>query len=146
MIFATPDFGTSASLASCLCFVWIAVLALVAVGIGCGIKLVNNGSAKARVYGLVIVAGCGMVPICCCLLPAHLTKMEYGNYPLGSYPNNKIEEGMTKDEVAAILGTPHNKVEEDDGDRWYYWIDSFGIHWCCVRFDRESRVSGMHGN
>ena len=72
--------------------------------------------------------------------------MEYGNYPLGSYPNGKITEGMTRDEVSAVLGSPHERFTSDDEESWYYWIDSFGIGYFCVRFGPEGRVTGTHGN
>jgi outer membrane protein assembly factor BamE (lipoprotein component of BamABCDE complex) len=72
--------------------------------------------------------------------------LEYGNYPLGSYPNGKITQGMTKDEVEAILGSPHERFKRDDEETWYYWLDSFRIGFFGVRFGPDGHVTGTHGN
>jgi outer membrane protein assembly factor BamE (lipoprotein component of BamABCDE complex) len=53
---------------------------------------------------------------------------------------------MTRDEVAAILGSPHERFKKDDAESWYYWIDSFGVSYFGVRFGPEGRVIGTHGN
>src|SRR5947209_16578287 len=102
--------------------------------------------SKAKRYGLVLVLVSGAVPLCCCLLPPVVVRITYGNYPLGSYPNGKIREGMTRDEVAAILGSPHERFRRDDEESWYYWLDSFGIGYFGVHFGSEGRVTGTHGN
>jgi hypothetical protein len=146
MIFATPDFGASGAIVLCLLLAWAIVLVLVAVGIACGLRLLKNGSARARTWGGLLVLLSGLVPLSCCLLPPHAVRIAYGNYPLGSYPSNKIQEGMTKKEVLAILGPPHERFEEHDGESWYYWIDSFDISYFAVRFGPDGRVTGTHGN
>ena len=146
MLFATPDFGAGATVSGLLCLAWAVVFVLIALGIGWGSKLLRSESPKARMSGLLIVLVSGMVPVSCCLGPPHAVRIVYGNYPLGSYPNGKIKEGMTKDEVAAILGSPHERFIRADEESWYYWLDSFGIGYFGVRFGPEGRVTGTHGN
>jgi hypothetical protein len=144
--FATPDFGASASISLFLLIVWATVLLLVSIGIVKGIRLYNRGSPKVRKYALVLILVSGLVPLFCYLVPPHVVRLIYGNYPIGSYPNNKIKEAMSTDEVAVILGSPHKRFKEDDGEHWYYWIDSFGIRWFGVRFGPDGHVVGTHGN
>jgi hypothetical protein len=145
MIFATPDFGTGAYLALILLIVWVVVLALVVFGILRGARLLNNGAAKDRKYGILLIVMSGLIPLLCCLGPPEVVRIVYGNYPIGQYPSN-IREGMSADEVLATLGSPHERFQENDGEHWYYWIDSFGIHWACVDFGSDGRVSHTHGN
>jgi hypothetical protein len=147
MIFATPDFGASAGISCCVFFVWAVVLVGVSFGIGWGVRLLKNQSLKVRRAGLLLVVASGLVPFLCCFGPPQVIRLVYGNYPIGSYPSNKINEGISEDEVLEILGRPHERIKRgDDGERWYYWIDSFGISWVCVRFGPEGRVTGTHGN
>lgn len=82
----------------------------------------------------------------CCQGPPHLIRLFYGNSPIGSYPSNKIKEGMSAEEVVAILGTPHERHDSSEGESWYYWIDSFGITWFAVWFGPDGRVVGTRGN
>jgi hypothetical protein len=145
-IFATPDFGASATMGVCVVVVWAFVLVLVLVGLVRGIRLLGSELPKSRKRGLLLVLVSGLVPFCCWLLPPQVVRIVYGNYPLGSYPNNKINQGMTTDEVEEILGKPHKRIKADDGEHWYYWIDSFDIYWFGVRFGPEGRVIGTHGN
>jgi SmpA / OmlA family len=146
MPFATPDFGAGATIWGMLCVAWVVVLVLTVLGIAWGAKLLKSESPKHKRYGLLVVLVSGLVPLCCLLLPPQVVRMAYGNYPLGSYPNGKIREGMTRDEVTAILGSPHEHYKRDDEESWYYWIDSFGIGYFGVRFGPKGRVIGTHGN
>lgn len=146
MLFATPDFGVGASIWGMVCLAWVVVFVLVALGIAWGTKLLRSESSKARRYGLVLVLVSGAVPLSCWLLPPVAVRMMYGNYPLGSRPDGKIMEGMTRDEVSAARGSPHERFKTDDEESWYYWIDPFGAGYFGVRFGPEGRVKGTHGN
>jgi outer membrane protein assembly factor BamE (lipoprotein component of BamABCDE complex) len=84
------------------------------------------------------------VPFLCCLGPRQAFRIAYGNYPIGSYRNGKIKEGMTADEVLAILGTPHERSVQADGENWIYWIDSFTLDWYSVSFGPDGRVERTH--
>jgi outer membrane protein assembly factor BamE (lipoprotein component of BamABCDE complex) len=70
----------------------------------------------------------------------------YSNYPLGRYPSGQIKDGMSPDEVIAILGAPHHRDKSGDSERWFYWLDSYGINWFSVRFGPDGKVSGTSGN
>ncbi len=146
MVFATPDFGAGATIWGMVCLAWLVVLVLTVLGIAWGSRLLRSQSPKDRKYGLFFVVVSGMVPLCCYLLPPQIVRITYGNYPLGSNPSGKISEGMTRDEVSAILGNPHELFKTDDEESWYYWLDSFGIGYFGVRFGPEGRVIGTHGN
>lgn len=146
VIFATPDFGASGGILLLLLIVWAIVLLFVLVGIVRGIRLLGNESPKRRRNGFLLIVMSSLVPFLCCVGPSQVVRLVYGNYPLGSYPNNKIKQGMTRDEVEAVLGRPHEQFKQDDGESWYYWLDSFGIGYFGVRFDPDGRVAGTHGN
>jgi hypothetical protein len=139
-VLATPDFGASAKDACYLYLAWAVVLLLVAVGVLRGIRLARSGSPRARRYGVLLLLVSASVPLSGCLGPPLVVRLAYGNYPIGRYPNGKIKEGMTADEVVATLGTPHERYRQDDAERWYYWIDSFGLSWFGVAFGPDGRV------
>jgi hypothetical protein len=144
-IFATPDFGASASAFAGLMCVWVIVFVFVAVGIVWGIKLLRGTSAKNKQYGICVLLLSALVPLCCCLGPPQVFRLNYGSYPLNTYPKG-IDEGMSTDEVTAILGSPHTRYEGSDGVSWYYWLDSFNIHYFGVRFGPDGRVKSTHIN
>jgi outer membrane protein assembly factor BamE (lipoprotein component of BamABCDE complex) len=72
--------------------------------------------------------------------PSQVVRAIYGNYPLGYHPGGKIKEGMSVDQVVAILGTPHERHTQGDEEHWYYYIDSFGMTLFGVDFDSQGRV------
>ena len=146
VIFGTPDFGASGVPVLFLLIVWAIVLTLVSIGIVRGIRLLKSDSSKARKYGVLLLVVSGLVPFSCCLGPSQVVRLVYGNYPIGERPNNKIQEGMSFDEVTAILGTPHERFKKDDQESWYYWIDSFGIGWFAVDFGPDGNVERTYGN
>ncbi len=146
VILATPDFGSSAIIVYILLITWAVVLLIVSVGIIRGMILLDSESHRRRKRGALLILVSGLVPFLCCLGPPHVVRLVYGNYPIGRYPNNKIREGMTTDEVAAILGPPHERMKSGGAESWYYWIDSFGMGWFGVRFGSNGRVIGTHGN
>jgi len=145
-VFATPDFGASGGIVLFILIFWAMVFVLVSLGIVRAIKLFRSESPKASKYGTCLLLVSGLIPFGCCVLPPHVVRVVCGNYPIRSYPRNKIEEGMSADEVLATLGSPHESCKQDDGEQWYYWIDSFSVHWFCVRFGPAGRVIGTHGN
>lgn len=146
MIFATPDFGTSAAVACFVLVVWAFVLLFAGLGVVKGLRLLHTDSSRARRCGVLLLLASVLLPLSCCLGPAQLVRLSYGNYPLGSYPNGKVKEGMTADEVVATLGRPHERHKGGEGESWYYWIDSLGLYWFAVDFGPDGRVEGTHGN
>ena len=143
VLFATPDFGASGIIVLFLLIAWGVVLALAVTGIILGARLLSRGSAKLG-WPLVLVS-C-ILPIFCYVAPPYIVRLEYGNYPLGSYPDNKIEEGMSQNEVVAILGPPHERYTVSGEVRWLYYIDSFDIRWFGVAFGPDGRVEHTYGN
>jgi hypothetical protein len=146
MPFATPDFGASAGIGCFVVLAWAFVLLLVGVGVVWGLKLLDGGSPKGRRRGVLLLVVSGLVPLSCCLGPSQVVRLVYGNYPLGHYPNNKVQEGMTAEEVVAVLGPPHERWKKGDGETWCYWIDSFGAYWFAVDFGEDGRVASTYGN
>ena len=147
MMFATPDFGAGASIGAFLGCVWLVVIAFAILGLTFGVKLCKSDKSKSKKYGIVLVLVSGIVPLSCCLLPSQIVRLTSGNYPLGRYPNKEIEKGMTRAEVASILGVPHEKQDSGVGEgAWYYWIDSFGIRYFRVHFGEDGRVMNTSGN
>src|SRR5262245_22181041 len=108
MIFATPDFGASSYIALFLLIAWFVVLVLVALGVFKGINPLWRGSPKRRVYGCLLLLVSGLVPLVCYLGPSEVFRFQYGDYPLGNYPD-RIREGMTADDVVTTLGNPHQR-------------------------------------
>lgn len=77
-----------------------------------------------------------------CVLPHTVFVISYGRLPL--YANSTvIEEGMTKEEVIARLGEPHQKDVHDDSESWYYWTNVFTITGMGVRFSPEGKVENI---
>lgn len=146
VIFATPDFGALGSLSLLLLITWAAVLGFSLLGIVVGMRLRWRKSPTIRRCGFLLVLVSGLIPFCCCLAPPYVDRVVHGNYPIGSYPNNKIKEGMSAQEVTAILGTPHEQFRHGEDESWYYWIDSFGIYWFGVDFGPDRRVIRTYGN
>ena len=53
---------------------------------------------------------------------------------------------MTRDEVTQTLGRPHERFSGGDGERWFYWLDSFGLGWFGLDFGPDGRVTGTYVN
>jgi hypothetical protein len=129
-----------------LLIVGAAILVFAGIGIVTGGKLLRSGSPGARRGGVALILGGVMIPLFCWLGPPHAVRLRYGNYPIGTYPSNRIRQGMSMDQVTAILGTPHEKTDDGAIARWYYWIDSFSIRWFGVAFGADRRVTDTYGN
>jgi hypothetical protein len=146
VIFATPDFGASGAIALFLMVIGVMVVAFIVFVLMRGIKLAASESPKDRRRGKVLVLLSAMIPLFCCLGPPQIVYMVYGTYPFGSYPNNRIKEAMSMDEVSETLGRPHEHFTGGEGERWFYWLDSFGLGWFGVDFGPDGRVIHTYGN
>jgi hypothetical protein len=145
-VFATPDFGAAGGIACVLFIVWAIVLLVVMLGVAAGMRRVNSDSSQKRRTGVILLLASCLLPVACCLGPPQVFRLNYGSYPLGSYPDGKIQKGMTAEEVIAVLGEPHDRFKGDDDERWYYWLDSFGMGWFGVHFGPDGRVQSTYGN
>jgi hypothetical protein len=144
--FATPDFGTGAAIAAFGFFAWLATLVIGCFGVWCGNRLRKTHSAGARKIGVALMVAFGSIPVTAYVLPQFYIKAKFGNFPVDLDKSYLLKEGMTKAEVQAILGTPHERGEDPWGDRWYYWRDSLGANWWCVDFDDNGRFAATHFN
>jgi hypothetical protein len=147
VIIASPDWGGSA-LAHLLLLIGSAVVVLVAiVGVIFGLKLLDLGpTVRRRIAGLLLLLASVSLPAVCFLAPAQIFRLEYGSYPLGTYPSDKIKEGMTFKQVEAILGAPHERFANGNGEEWFYFIDSFCVDDFCVDFGPDGHITNTHGS
>jgi hypothetical protein len=111
-VFGTPDFGATAFVILIWLIVWVLILVSALVGAVYAAALLHRENAKGRRYGLVLLLVSGLVPLTCWLGPPHAVRVFYGNYPVGADARDKIKEGMTKEEVTAILGEPARALPE----------------------------------
>ncbi len=144
-VFATPDFGASGAIVLFLLLVWAVVLSLVAGGFFWAARLLKGPSRARKACGVFLLVLSGSVPLGCCLGPPHLVRLEYGNYPIGRYPNH-IKAGMTAEAVREDLGPPHERYDRNGTETWIYWIDSFSIRWFGVEVGPDGRVLNTYGN
>ena len=84
------------------------------------------------------VVGCGLLLASCCLLPCLGRRVP-------DALTFQVKEGMTRDEVFAILGEPNERQPSRDGEElWGYYIQEFGCSaWMnpvYVRFSGEGKV------
>ena len=107
-VFAASDFGTSGIIVVIVLIAWAVVVLLAVLGVLCGTQLLRGKSsaAKKTAGGLLLAVSC-LVPIFCYFAPPYVVRLEYGNYPLGSYPSHRIKQGMSTCEVMSLLGPPH---------------------------------------
>jgi hypothetical protein len=145
-IFATPDWGGAALGTVLLVIVSAVIVVLAIIGVACGRRLLNSTSSTRKKSGVFLLILSVLFPIICFVSPPYVVRLEYGNYPLGSYPSGKINEGMSFKEVEAILGKPHRQEKHSDGEEWIYWLDSFALYYCGVDFGPDGRVIAIHGN
>ena len=119
------------------------VLANIAVAVILGVLLLRRGSTKLG--RLLVLVGC-LLPLCCYLARPNAVPSENGSHPIEIDRRNKVREGMSGDEVRAILGPPHQRKRSNDRETWIYWIDTYGGSWVGVDFGADGRVTKMYGN
>ena len=127
VIFATPDWAAG-YVAECLLIISAVVLVISAVGIVLGVGLLRSQSSTGIKFagGLLLLGSCLFPFFCYFATPRAEVRLENGTHPLGSYPNGKIQEGMSCDEVKAILGPPQQRDKYKDQETWIYLIDRYG--------------------
>ena len=141
VIFATPGFGAGGMIFGLVLIAWAVVLAISAGGFILGALLLRRGSAKLG--WMLLLASC-FLPIFFYVAPPHLFRLSYGSYPLGDRDPRlcgEIKEGMSCDEVQAILGLPHhrstNSIREET---WTYLWEWYGAGFYAVKFGPDGRV------
>ena len=89
----------------------LVLLAIALVGIGGGVWYRRHATSANRWKGtLTIVFACVLPTATCCLGPDLLFFAVEGRFPLRGNPYDVIKVGMTKDEVVARFGQPHDFV------------------------------------
>jgi hypothetical protein len=146
VIFASPDFGAAGVIALVVLGAYAFALVCAMIGVAGGVVLVRTRARRAKILGVVLLIAGASLPFTCWFGPSQVFRIEYGNYPLGRYPNGKIHNGMTRDDVLAILGTPHETHNRGDEETWMYYLDSFGMGWFAVYFDINGHVYSQGGN
>jgi hypothetical protein len=137
VIFAQMDFGAVGYVILLVMIGWAVVLAICVGGIILGARLLRRGSLK---LGWMLVLASCFLPVFCYVAPPHLFRLAYGSYPIQRYPKDRIDEGMSGDEVVVILGSPHERQSLNGMEKWYYRLDPFCINSFCVTFGPDGRV------
>ena len=73
----------------------------------------------------------------CCYLPNLAVRIGYGNWPIGNPNKYHYVKGMSQEEIRLILGSPHERYSNDDGESWHYYCDAFGIAIVGLQFDHD---------
>lgn len=93
---------------------------------------------------LLVLVSC-LLPIFCYVAPPHLFRLAYGSYPIGDrepFLCGQIRQGMSCDEVQAILGPPHHRWKYADGtETWNYLWEWYGAGFFDVKFGPDGRVA-----
>ena len=147
-IFAAPEFGVSGIIVVIVLIVWAVIVLLAVGGVLFGAQLLWHKSSRAKrvAGGLLLVVSC-LLPVVCYFAPPYIVRLEYGNYPIGSYARSRIREGMSGNEVLMLLGPPQKRFREAaDRETWIYWMDSYGAHWFGVDFGPDEHVTDTFGN
>ncbi len=146
IVFAAANWAAGYALQRLL-IISAVILAVSAVGVILGARLLRSKSSTARkcTGGLLLLGSC-LLPIFCYFARPDAVRLDNGTHPLGSYPGNKIREGMSGDEVKAILGPPHQRNKNNDRETWIYWTESYGGYWVGVDFGPDGRVTNLYGN
>jgi outer membrane protein assembly factor BamE (lipoprotein component of BamABCDE complex) len=85
---------------------------------------------------------CALCLLSCCQIPNVFCRIQHGNWLAGS-EIKKVKEGMTQEEVEALLGPPHNRHDEGGGhESWTYYTHPFGFFYDGIQFGPDGRVSG----
>jgi hypothetical protein len=127
--------------------VGLGVLAASVAGIAWGVVLLRRPPPARRWSGAVLIVSGLLLPVCCCSGPSVLFRLHHETPPLGRYPSGVVQEGMSPDEVRALLGTPH-QVNDRDPQRvtWVYWLDAIELDWFMVIFGPDGKVVHTGGS
>ena len=145
-IFATANWAAGYAM-SCLLIVSAVVLAISVVGIILGARLLRSTSPAGRRCGrgLLLLVAC-LLAICCYVARPQAVRLQNGTHPLGIYPSNKIQEGMSREDVEAILGPPYQRDEYNDRETWSYLVDPHGERFFFVDFGPDGRATSTYGD
>ena len=99
---------------------------------------------RQRVTCLGVFAG---ICLLACILPSACFRLRYGQPPLSGekYRSSSatVKEGMSSEDVIAILGNPHRRVPytgREGGERWYYYADALEAEMRAIHIGPDGRV------
>jgi len=79
-----------------------------------------------------------VLAISCCILPQIVFRVAVGSYPVGDPNRYRLTEGMTKDEVQAVMGrAPHERRKKGAKEIWTYYCDALSIGIWQMEFDED---------
>jgi hypothetical protein len=147
MFFATPDFGAGAMAMLVLLGVGLAVFGVALLCVVRGIVLLRRAAPGSKWSGLGLVAVGVLLPVCCCSGPSVLFRVHHDTPPLTGYPSGVVQEGMSAEEVRALLGNPH-QFNDRNPERvtWLYYLDAIELNWFMVVFGPDGKVSHTGGS
>ena len=148
-MFATPDFGATGAARLVVFAVGAILLILAYSGFYWGASLIKHGPLKARLWGACLVVVSGLLPVLYLAGPSIIARWTCGHFLLCTHPNNQIKKGMSKEEVAAILGSPHDRhpyfFHQGEGEGWLYYFAPFGTSFFGIEFGHDGRVMNTYG-
>lgn len=75
-------------------------------------------------------------------LPGLLIRVVYGDFPIGQPTKYRIVVGMTREEVLAVLGPPHERYSGTGAEEtWCYRCYALNVSTYAIYFDGHGRVS-----
>ena len=101
---------------------------------------------RRRLGVFSIVAGVLLLPCLFCG-PSVLFRLQHATPPIANVPAGLIREGMSREEVEAILGPPHLIESYRPPDvKWTYWHDAIRLNCFSVMFGEDGRVRMASGD
>ena len=122
------------------------VLAISTAAIILGARLLRNTSSvgKKCAGALLLLIGC-LLPFFWNVAGFQGGRLDTSTHTNGGFPGDKIKEGMSRDEVRAILGPPHQRKKNHDRETWTYWSDAYDGYAVTVDFGPDGRVTNSNG-
>lgn len=140
ILFATPDFGASATMAAYMFFGYCLIFLICGTFSLCGYLIRRRAKTRTgKRVGAAMVILFSLIPLGSCIVPDFKFRARYGSFP--RLPNTSaLKKGMTKEEVIKIAGKPHEiyPIYAND-DQWNYYGDPFAASDLYIIFNKEGR-------
>jgi hypothetical protein len=146
VLFATPDFGAGGVVILILVGIIVVVSAMSIVAFFRGIDLCLEKPTR-RWLGIVLIGAGVALPLCTFCGPSLLFRLQHATPPIAEVPTGLIQEGMSPDEVRALLGPPHVVESYHSSQvKWLYWRDAIRLEWYSVWFGTDGKVTSAGGS
>jgi hypothetical protein len=101
---------------------------------------------RRRLGVISTITGVLLLPCLFCG-PRVLFRLQHATPPIADGPPGLIREGMSREEVEAILGPPHRIESDRPPDvKWTYWRDAIRLNCFSVMFGEDGRVRMAGGD